>query len=448
MKKIKYIFIVCIVLIIIIPLVFFNHKKEVASSLDNRMLTTLDVIDAENVENYISDRIGFREEMINVYNTVNRDLFNVISGADLMVGLNGEDIYPKISSIETYNQYHEMFLNSVKRIQDYCEARNIKFYFILEPSKTSIINDNLPLGLNYNTDWIDEFVIRANEKGINFVDNYTYFNSIKNDILLYNKTYDTYHWNDTGAFYGINNLLSSMGLKENDLADYDVILKKYDENGAKIDDTVFELVPKIEAKDLSQKYANGLLMQDDFKEFRYYESDNGNLSLLSFQGSYFMTEDRTSKFLANNFSKTIGVHNYQNIFNINYYLNIYRPDIVIFEVADYTFGEYYFAQYFMETMITPPTLASLNGLNENSYDVGIEYRTELDGEYLTYIFSNAGNKYTYGYLCVDDLIYDLRKYDNENMALTILKDDDFDIENVIIKYVDIDNNSIDVYSLK
>lgn len=448
MKKIKYIFIVCIVLIIIIPLMFFNHKKEVASSLDNRMLTTLDVIDAENVENYISDRIGFREEMINVYNTVNRDLFNVISGTDLMIGSNGEDIYPKISSTTTYGSYHELFLESVKKIQDYCQARDVEFYFMLEPSKTSVIKDSLPVGLNYNTDWIDELIVKTKEKDINFVDNYTYFNSIKNNVDLYNKTYDTYHWNDTGSFYGINNLLSTMGLKENKLSDYDIIQKRYDEDGNEIDDTVFELIPKKEAKDLSKKYVDGLLMESDFKEFRYYESDKSNLSLLSFQGSYFMTEDRTSKFLANNFSKTVAVHNYQNVFNINYYLNIYKPDVVVFEVADYTFAEYYFAQYFMETMFLPPTLDSLDGFNEKICDSSVQYTTELEGDYLTYIFSNAGNKYTYGYLCVDDLIYDLRKYDNENMALTVLKDDDFDIEDVTIKYVDIDNNSIDVYSLK
>ena len=427
---------------------FFNHEKEVASSIDNRMLTILDVINAENVENYISDRIGFREEMINAYNAVNKGLFNIISGADLMIGSNGEDIYPKISSIGEYNYYHEMFLDSVKRIQDYCEARNIEFYFMLEPSKTSIVKDSLPIGLNYNTDWIDEFVLKANEKGINFVDNYTYFNSIKDDVILYNKVYDTYHWNDTGAFYGINNLLSTMGLEENKLSDYEIIQKQYGENGTKINDTVYELIPKKESRNLSEKYVDGLLMEDDFKEFRYYENDNAGSSLLSFQGSYFMTEDRTSKFLANNFSKTVGIHNYQNIFNINYYLNIYRPDIVVFEVADYTFAEYYFAQYYMETMSLPPTLDSLIGFKENKSNRAIKYITEVNGEYLTYIFSNAGNKYTYGFLCIDGLIYDLRKYDNENMALTILKNDDFDIEDVTIKYVDIDSNSIDIYGLK
>ncbi len=448
MKKIKYAFIVLISLVIIIPLMFFNHEKEVISTLDNRMLTTLDSLDSETFENYISDRIGFREEMINLYNKANKDIFNVISGSDLMIGSNGKDIYPKISSIGTYNSYHELFLDSVKRIQDYCEDRGVEFYFMLEPSKTSIIIDSLPVGLNYNTDWIDEFVSKANEKGINFVDNYSYFNSIKNDVDLYNESYDTYHWNDTGAFYGINNLFNTIGIKENELSNFDIVQKLYDEDGKKIEDTVYELLPKQEGKDLSEKYKNGLLMESDFQEFRYYENDDSDLSLLSFQGSYLLTEDRTNKFLANKFSKTIAVHNYQNIFNINYYLNIFRPDIVIFEVADYTFAEYYFAQYFMETMSVPPTLESLNNFDEYICDSNIEYKIELDGEYLTYIISNTANKYTYGYLCVDDTIYDLRKYDNENMALTILKENEFDIGDALIKYVDVENNCLDVYKLK
>ena len=188
-------------------------------------------------------------------------------------------------------------------------------------------------------------------------------------------------------------------------------------------------------------------MHKDFNDFYYFKANNNAPSVLSFQGSYLMTSDRTEKFLANNFSKTVAIHNYQNIFNINYYLNIFRPDIVIFEVADYTFAEYYFAQYYMETMFLPLTLDKFNEYKKNDKCEDLNYIKDINGEYVTYIFDNVANKYEYAYLLIDDKIYDLRKYDNENMALTILKEDDFDVDDVKVIYVDEEDNSINIYVL-
>ena len=37
----------------------------------------------------------------------------------------------------------------------------------------------------------------------------------------------------------------------------------------------------------------------------------------------------------------IGVHDYQNVLNLDYYFNIFQPSIV-FEVAEYTFSDSYF----------------------------------------------------------------------------------------------------------
>ena len=452
MKKIKVIFVFFILSAIIVPIMFFNHEKNVASSLDNRMLTELENYSLENVENYISDRIGFRENMILFYNKINRELFDVITSGDLMLGSDKENLYPKISSTTKFDGYHQKFLDSVKEIQNYLEDRGIGFYFIFEPSKSSIMKDNLPEGLNYSNEWIDDFVYKAKEMNINIVDNYTYFNLIKDEESLYNISYDTYHWNDNGAFLGVNNLLEKISndyfnVQINDIDEYDLIIKEKDEDGKDIDDYVVEYIPKNKAINLSNKYYSGLEMHKDFNDFYYFKANNNAPSVLSFQGSYLMTSDRTEKFLANNFSKTVAIHNYQNIFNINYYLNIFRPDIVIFEVADYTFAEYYFAQYYMETMFLPLTLDKFNEYKKNDKCKDLNYIKDINGEYVTYIFDNVANKYEYAYLLIDDKMYDLRKYDNENMALTILKEDDFDVNDVKVIYVDEEDNSINIYVL-
>ena len=36
------------------------------------------------------------------------------------------------------------------------------------------------------------------------------------------------------------------------------------------------------------------------------------------------------------------MHDYQNVLNFPYYVNMFQPDCVIFEVAEYTFSNEYF----------------------------------------------------------------------------------------------------------
>lgn len=434
----KKCFLVVIFILIIVPIICFNHDKDVASNIDNRMLTELTDFKLETVNNYVNDRIGFREEAINIYNAINEKIFNVSTNPQLMIGKDN-NIYPTVNSLPEFNDYHECFLNTVKNMQDYCEERGVKFYYMIDPSKATIMTDKLPNGINYNSYWLDELISKAKDMGINLVDNYNYFKEIDVEIPLYNKRYDSYHWNDNGAFYGINNLLNSIGVEENNLEDF--TREKYP--GAK-DEDVYDLTTDLKPEDYTNKYKEGLMMADDFKEFLYYKQNNNGPKLLSFEGSYLLTNDRTEKFIANHFSETIVVHDYQNVFNINYYLNIFKPDIVLFEMADYTFQEYYFARYYMETMQLQPVLNVDNIIQKGV----LQYSKEINGEYITYIIKNPDESFDYKYLVTDDDVYDLYKYDNENIALTILLENDFDINNVSIITKDKDNNVGCSYKLK
>lgn len=434
----KKCFLVFIFILIIVPIICFNHEKDVASDIDNRMLTELTDFKLETVNNYVNDRIGFREEAINIYNAINEKVFNVSTNPQLMIGKDN-NIYPIVNSIPEFNDYHECFLNTIKNMQYYCEERGIEFYYMIEPSKATIMTDELPNGINFNSYWLDEFISKAKDMGINLVDNYNYFKEIDVKVPLYNKRYDSYHWNDDGAFYGINNLLNSIGVEENNLEDF--TREKYP--GAK-DEDVYDLIADLKPEEYTDKYEEGLMMADDFKEFLYYKQNNNGPKLLSFEGSYLLTNDRTEKFIANHFSETIVVHDYQNVFNINYYLNIFKPDIVLFEMADYTFQEYYFARYYMETMQLQPALDADNIIQKSE----LQYSKEINGEYITYIIKNPDETFDYKYLIVDDDVYDLYKYDNENIALTILLENNFDINNVSVITKDKDSNASYSYTLK
>ena len=430
---VKKCFLAIILILIMLPIMFFNYDKNSASDIDNRMLTELTDFKIDTVNQYLNDRIGFRTKAIEVYNDFNEEVFNVSTNPQLMMGKEG-NLYPNINTIETFNDYHYDFLTTIKKIQDYCTDRGIAFYYMIDPSKSTIMVDDLPTGVNYNTNWLDELVLEAENLGINLVDNYHYFKELENNDTLYNKKYDTYHWNDDGAFLGINNLLKSMNLTENKLEDYD-----REKNLDVKNDDIYDLNTIIKPLDYTNKYKDGLKMADDFKEFLYYIQNNNGPKLLSFEGSYLLTNDRTEKFIANHFSKTIVVHDYQNIFNINYYLNIYNPDIVLFEMADYTFKEYYFSQYYMENIELQPAF-NLETKDIYNQKEKLKYTKEIDGEYVSYIVKNPTDDFDYKYMLINNKVYDLYKYDEENIALTILLENDFDINKatVITKKADTD----------
>ena len=60
------------------------------------------------------------------------------------------------------------------------------------------------------------------------------------------------------------------------------------------------------------------------------------------------------KFLENSFGEYIVVHDYQNVMNLDYYFNIFQPDCVIFETAEYTLtDEYYNLENMMQTTFNP-----------------------------------------------------------------------------------------------
>lgn len=104
----KKCFLVVIFILIIVPIICFNHDKDVASNIDNRMLTELTDFKLETVNNYVNDRIGFRERAINIYNAINEKIFNVSTNPQLMIGKDN-NIYPIVNSIPEFNDYHECF---------------------------------------------------------------------------------------------------------------------------------------------------------------------------------------------------------------------------------------------------------------------------------------------------------------------------------------------------
>ena len=153
MKKLKKLFIITFIILLFLPLIFFNWKNEYISTIDNRALKKFpnkenlngtDVTDY--IQDYINDRIGGREKIINTYTVLNDKLFNIMEHPTYTYGKNGYIFFKMGRNIE-YQEYHRQFAETIKKIQVYCEERGIPFYFVFNPEKKYVYSQYLPEGV-------------------------------------------------------------------------------------------------------------------------------------------------------------------------------------------------------------------------------------------------------------------------------------------------------------
>lgn len=426
-------------LVILIPILFMNFKRDQVSKIDNRMLLNFEDIFSNkdifnNIESYIDDRIGFRTEMVDIYAKVMDKAFNEITHPKYEYGKDGF-IMSKAEENEFNPEFMETYSDFIKEFQDYCNARDIKFLYSVEPRKELIYPEYITEGYNYENRDIEYFLELLEEKNINYLNNIEtlsearekgsaldilkqgYCNSgdtetvefLENELLiidefneldksnvyleneynknskkeivdsrglLYDKEYDARHWNETGAIIGISAILDRLNLLDNRVETFDI--SKYEAKDY-INDTL--VASNFEINEITTKYNliedNSIYIEDledeikrheSFSNFTHYKNEaNPNAPrILIFAGSYF---DDKEKFLTESFSELMKIHNYRNVLDYEYYINIFNPDIVLFESTEYTHFDFYFPDDEMEDKIHIKNLKNYNNLKEDNFVV-------------------------------------------------------------------------------
>lgn len=445
MKRLRVITVICFVLIILIPVLTFNFEENAISVIDNRELAknpfsiSREALGeeegyeeeeygeeeetglTENIENYVSDRIGLRDEMILSYTILNDRIFgkmvhpSYIYGKEGYVFGAGRNVYPG------YGEYQEVFADMVLKIQDYCTERNVPFLFVFEPAKPAVLTQYLPEGENYDREWVDLFLKALDGRGINYVDNTVILREkTAEGEAVFNKKYDANHWNDLGALYGTNEILAAMQEEipqvhvngEEDIV-YDEIL----ETTLPVSEfPIEEMVPSIEVlmscDSLTEEYEEELSLNENYDAFEYYVNqerlDEGAPRALVFQGSYMNVYGY--KYLENGLGEYIYVHDYQNVIDFPYYFNIFKPEYVVFEAAEYTFNNEYYDFERMAAMELNPTLESALDDSDDIEEKKLrkDSLTVEKGKKLTKIIWNTDSYLRRGWLRLGgDVVYDL-----------------------------------------
>lgn len=429
MKIYKIIFILIFFFILLIPICFMNLKTEQISEIDNSKLPEISSVkDAYTLQNYISKRLGFRTQMINTYTYANDKLFNKMVHPAYTYGTNDYVFFK--TEIELHDdEYLDIFANLVKSMQDYVTKRGKYFLFVINPTKISVYRQYLPEGYNFTNYRVNYLKAKLDELGVNYLDNTECLTNESKNLQVFNVKYDAGHWNDTGAFYGINNMYKKMqsdGINISELDENDYTIKFKVEDSLPVSEfKIYEEVPiytlKKQDYEIIKKY-NNIEISKKYKTFIQTINANTKNDLLFFRGSYMEGKE---KFVSNNFATSYYIHNYENSINFDYYCNIADPDIVLFETVEYAIEEGYYPSNLMKNKKYNEVYGKFDNLKQDNNLINIDKddmmnaieKNDKKGIPLTKLTINDDN-FEFAYLKLDNKIYDFT-YNNQDASITL-----------------------------
>lgn len=457
MKFLNKLRIILFLLIILIPIITMNLKENQVSVIDNRNLTNFsDVIDSKSpttVENYIKDRIGFRSTMFSLYTNSIYNVFETMDHPSYEEGKNGY-IFSKLSNQVFNPEFQETYSSFINNFESYAKDRNIDFLYTLEPSKATIYQEYLPEGYNYSNENLEYLRKLLEEKDVNFLYNGDILNSYKETTQLFNVKYDAGHWNETGALIGISAIVDRLN-KLNpsiDKVNIDNFNKSEYENTT-LPVSYFPISEITYKYDLIENNSSSvsdlnseIRISNQYKTFVHYrnESNSDAPKILVFAGSYFNSKD---KFLTESFSEYIKVHNYHNVIDYDYYINLFNPDIVLFESTEYTHSNGYFPVDLMKNTVYNKAFSSydLNDLSKTEFATSSTLELNKGASNISnFKVELSGDKVLSSYIKVNDRILDgeLSLIDNiQSINFSVLSSEIKDTNDVTIYLISKDENN-------
>lgn len=342
-KKFQIAVIALFLLAITVPLLGMETGLYIPKNEENRTLAPkAPVTDAKGYEAYFNDHFGFRWELVSLCSLWKSMAGNHLVSKEVLKGRAGWLFYTTDNAdfdpIATYqgkNLYDETRLQTIcenlQKITDGLKERNIRFLVVIPPNKCTVYPEYLPKAANKpgeqtRLDQIKNYL--KNNSTVDLLDLRPLFAQKKQDATLYYKT-DT-HWNEYGAFFAAQEILSHLGLTGDSLEDYTVEKSR------------------IDGKDLARMSALSHVMKDDMVSIRpsggfqayetageldtdkigVYEREIQAPSMMIYRDSFTVA---MFPFLAEHFQKSVS----NWTFHIKKSdLEIYQPDIVILEILE------------------------------------------------------------------------------------------------------------------
>ncbi len=440
MKQIRWAVITLFAAMLLLPLAAFNREADVVSAIDNRKLAAAPFSEeakaadpdlTARIEDYVNDRIGFRDQMILGYTVFNDRVFGKMIHPSYCYGQDGY-VFFKMGQAAEYNEFYQSFADVVTQIDAYCRQRDVPFLLVFDPAKTAVLTDKLPKGVNYDRGWVDAFLQAMKEAGIHVVDNTDLMREkTAQGVEVFNRKYDAGHWNSIGAYYGVNAILEAMreevpGIQLNRIEDF-TVSKELQTTLPVSEFPIEEWTPVVtipmELDDRTENYHGEVALDDQNRAFAHLVNDAVSESdtpkTLVFQGSYM--NGKGWSYLANALHEYIYVHNYQNLLNFDYYFNLFQPEYVIFEVTEYAVSANRFDSQKMADFRLNPTLKSvMDAVNEyRTVSLPVEAWNMEKGHAVTKLHWAGEGDEAAVWLTADGAEFDLRRCEEGGWEISV-----------------------------
>ena len=302
------------------------------------------------------------------------------------------------------------------------------------------MDDKLPNGVNHNHSWVYDMFDEFGQRDIRYVDNLqTLTDLYDSGEEVFNKQYNAGHWNDLGAFYGVNEILKALqydypSMHINTLDEFQI--EKLLQTSLMVSqfpiedyDTIFNL--NNPAENITHIYQDELKVNEQYRTIGYYVNESVTSAdkprVLVFQGSYI--NGMGYKFFENACAEYIHVHDYQNVIDMEYYINVFQPDCVVFEAAEYVFNDTYFDSSKMAEKTFNPSLSETVEKAEKILTQS-DYEIDASGD-ITDISVSVPGGYKYYYLANGEITLDLIKGEGSKYTANV-RTDEFNCEKLTL----------------
>ncbi|MBO6015742.1 MAG: hypothetical protein J6P60_04050 [Lachnospiraceae bacterium] len=426
-KKIADVAFICIFMAMIsVPALLLNVRPHVESAQENRMLTEWPGLGFDSRINewyghYLEDRVGFRRQAITAYTKLMYGAFGAfaedlhMSGKDGYVFPADEGYIGAYQHLRTDEDLIGDFAHYLKNTSMYLEQKGIPFVFMAGLDKKTVYPEYMPDSIHVDAGQksiIESLTQHLKEAGVPYVIPVEEYMQAKQNDQIYNRKYDCAHWNDLGKMIAIrlaDEELKRQGLdmpaiREEDYALSYELRPQLEFVEVRID----EEVPVYHLKQQPTLWDDPDLTENmwlvDGTSVQYYSNSNAlkKKRILIFHDSFLQD---AKEFYCARYSQVFFVSR-QNYECVQYYVNLIRPDAVVFENAERAFVDDLYAYTNLAAIRYEPPYESfgklqkgedkpfglrLTGAENASYGAeslskegGIPVRLDTAGSYFTF----------------------------------------------------------------
>lgn len=289
MKRIEKIFIVCCLILMVLPLAgmtFFKttetkEKSELAPWPSLIEEGSLNVNILSDMGGYFNDHFAFKEPLITLNSLLLSTTLNSSNQPKVILGNDNLFFLGEMIDYQGLNEYSSRDLfnitSNLRLIQSYVLSKGSKFAICIVPNKSELYAQDVPSRyLRAEVSSLEKMEQALQQAGVNVISLYDTLDAMEDPYF----SLDT-HWDNDGALAAYQKLMAEMGIQSQD---YSLLTPDESEHEGDLSSMLF---PSLDLTDTQNDYSRYFSFSlDDSNGWVASSNENGNGTLLFYSDSF------------------------------------------------------------------------------------------------------------------------------------------------------------------